>query len=75
MQYRGNNHNDFVAIIAVWYFQYHPTLHQSDDTIDDAAKVIGVRMVIYINDILILARIKEETTQHFLLKSWGLWST
>ena len=27
MQYRGNNHNDSVAIIAVYIvFQYHPTL-------------------------------------------------
>ena len=26
MQYRGNNHNDSIAIITVNYFQYRPTL-------------------------------------------------
>ena len=26
MQYYGNNRNDSIAIIAVYYFQYRPTL-------------------------------------------------
>ena len=41
MQYHGNNCNGSIAIIAVYYFQYHPTLvyvhthtHTRSDTCD-----------------------------------------
>jgi len=51
-------------------------IHQGDETTNDPAQVMGVRIIIYIDDMLILADSKEEATQHlealmFLLEALG----
>ena len=47
-------------------------IHQSAEASDDTALVMGVRIIVYINDMLILAETPEQASQHLETLSWIL---
>lgn len=51
-----------------------PHFHQTDQAGDDISQIVGVRIIVYIDNMLILAEIPEQATQHLDTLLWTLQS-
>ena len=51
-----------------------PHIHQGDEAIDDSLEIMGVRIIVYIDNMLIVVETSEQASQHLETLLWTLQS-